>query len=62
MQERSHEKESDKQERQKLSVMHGEGVIEDMGCLISNKCLPLLCSIEKKNKAFIYPQIFTKSL
>lgn len=61
MKERSPEKESDKQERQKLSVIHGEGVIEDMGCLISNKSLPLLCSI-KKNKAFIYSQIFTKSL
>lgn len=45
MQERSSEKESDKQEWQKLSVMHGEGIIEDMGCLILNKHLPLLCSI-----------------
>lgn len=43
-------KDSEKQERQKFSVMHGEGVIEDMGRLISNKRLPLLCSIEKKIK------------
>lgn len=41
-------KDSEKQERQKPSEMHHEEVIEDMGYLISNKCLQLLCRIEIK--------------